>query len=263
MIKFATGNKPKYMHEHPRGSLRVVRCVNLPGMKDFELRRKRLDQYLFVFVTQGSITFNLAGKDVVVRENEMMVIKPYISFYGSSQGELSMWFVYFETDTPALLEKLYNPFSTDGKPSYRALAELLHTHSLFAYRRQIQCELLLSLLHLTSFNQEDRTPEERIADAAHEYIVENIAAPLTAETVSQAMHYHKDYLGRVMKKVTGASLKKYINDRRLEKARVLLSTSSYPVSEVARAVGFDDSNLFTKFFSYHMGKTPMDFRKGE
>lgn len=263
MIKFATGNKPKYMHEHPRGTLRVVRCVNLPGVQDFELARKRLDQYLFIFVTQGSITLDLAGKSVELCENEMMVVKPYISFGGSSTGELSMWFIYFETDTPALLEKLYMPFSTDGKPSYRALADLLHTHSLYAYRRQMQCELLLSLLHLTSFNQEDRTPEERIADAVHEYIVENISEELTTQSVSQAMHYHKDYLGRVMKKVTGSSLKKYINDRRLEKARVLLSTSSYPVSEVARAVGFDDANLFSKFFTYHMKKTPMDFRKGE
>lgn len=54
----------------------------------------------------------------------------------------------------------------------------------------------------------------------------------------------------------------YLRKIRLEKSEYLLLSSDMNISEIAAAVGFDDSNYFSRVFqeTYHV--TPRDYRKG-
>ena len=57
------------------------------------------------------------------------------------------------------------------------------------------------------------------------------------------------------------SLKKYVLDKRMLKARELLQTSEDPIYVVALKVGYPSASYFSKQFRNYFGQEPNDFRK--
>lgn len=67
-------------------------------------------------------------------------------------------------------------------------------------------------------------------------------------------------LHRLFIRGTGQSPMRFLNALRINNARRLLLNSPMPVSAVARAVGFADSNYFSSCFRKQVGCTPTEFR---
>ena len=65
----------------------------------------------------------------------------------------------------------------------------------------------------------------------------------------------------VFKKVTGFSPVQYLLFVRLDKAAELLRGDENPISEVAAACGFTDSNYFSRQFRRRFGRSPRDYRR--
>lgn len=65
----------------------------------------------------------------------------------------------------------------------------------------------------------------------------------------------------VFKKVTGFSPVQYLLFVRLDKAAELLRGEENPISEVAAACGFSDSNYFSRQFRRRFGQSPRDYRR--
>lgn len=67
---------------------------------------------------------------------------------------------------------------------------------------------------------------------------------------------------RRFKNLTGRRPMDYINELRMNKAVELLAESSLNISEIALAVGFDDSNYFSRLFRKYKQISPSALRKG-
>ncbi|HPU62820.1 MAG TPA: helix-turn-helix transcriptional regulator, partial [Mobilitalea sp.] len=65
---------------------------------------------------------------------------------------------------------------------------------------------------------------------------------------------------KVYKKKTGISLKNYINEYRIERAKELLLTSDKSISDIAEAVGFDNFSYFSTLFKKVTGLSPKEFK---
>ena len=70
-----------------------------------------------------------------------------------------------------------------------------------------------------------------------------------------------DYIGKLFKKAYGISIKKYIAQEKLKRARELLATTDLSVKQIAQELNYEDENLFTKFFVYHEKISPAAFKK--
>jgi signal transduction histidine kinase/DNA-binding response OmpR family regulator len=68
-------------------------------------------------------------------------------------------------------------------------------------------------------------------------------------------------LFRKLKALTGSSASEFIRDYRLNKARVMLTTTDLNISEIAFEVGFKDPAYFTRAFSSAFGFAPSVLRK--
>lgn len=84
--------------------------------------------------------------------------------------------------------------------------------------------------------------------------------PLTAEQIASHFGYHPDYLTRYFRSVCGMGLKEYMIGLRMEYLRSLLLSTDLPLKEIASRGGFEDERAFLKFFRYHAGMTPTEFR---
>jgi signal transduction histidine kinase/DNA-binding response OmpR family regulator/ligand-binding sensor domain-containing protein len=83
---------------------------------------------------------------------------------------------------------------------------------------------------------------------------------LSVDWISSEMNVSTRQLQRRLKKITGLTPKKYINEVRLQIARELLETQKYKtISQVAYHVGFQKVNYFTQLFTERFGVTPSDY----
>lgn len=69
------------------------------------------------------------------------------------------------------------------------------------------------------------------------------------------------YLSRIVKQISGRTLKNHI-DRMLEmEASQLLLTTNIPIAIISQRLNFANPASFSKFFTKHKGTSPSDYRK--
>lgn len=84
--------------------------------------------------------------------------------------------------------------------------------------------------------------------------------PVDLEALAREVHVGYSTLRRRFKQATGYSPKEYILRVRLSRAKELLTLTSQSVTEIARAVGFDDPYYFSRLFRRKEGVSPLRFR---
>lgn len=95
---------------------------------------------------------------------------------------------------------------------------------------------------------------------AVQYIEENLSEEdLSVTKIAEWLHLNSAYFGRVFKKVYGISLKKYILDRRIERAKSLLMEGKYSVTMVGSMVGIPNPSYFSRLFREKTGKMPSEY----
>ena len=94
-----------------------------------------------------------------------------------------------------------------------------------------------------------------------QYIDEHFCENITRDTLGEIVYLSPGYLAATFKKITGSSLGSYIIEKRVERAKELLSEGSLTVSEVAFAVGYDNFTYFSRLFKNKVGIMPKEYRK--
>lgn len=92
------------------------------------------------------------------------------------------------------------------------------------------------------------------------YIEEHLSENLTLEEIAQVAHFHPNYLIRIFKETTGRSPIQYTNQLRMEKAKALLSSTTWSIATVAGELGMENS-YFSRMFKEWTGLTPSDYRE--
>lgn len=94
-----------------------------------------------------------------------------------------------------------------------------------------------------------------------EYIEGNLSQDIRIEQLARLLHLHPNYFIRFFKSHTGLSPIQYINKARLERAKSLLHSSNYNITEVAGQIGFKDIAHFSKMFKAYTGFSPSEFKR--
>jgi two-component system response regulator YesN len=96
---------------------------------------------------------------------------------------------------------------------------------------------------------------------AQKYVRNNLSRHLTVTGVAAMLNMNSSYFSHLFKKQTGKSFVDYVNEARIEKAKVLCATTDYRIYEIAAMVGIDSPNYFSELFKKITGKNPNDYRK--
>ena len=75
------------------------------------------------------------------------------------------------------------------------------------------------------------------------------------------LHISPTYLSRIVKQVTGHTVKAHLAELLCADARRLLSCSDLDIKEIADTLGFSDQSAFGKFFARQTGCSPLRFRR--
>ncbi|GAA2934859.1 helix-turn-helix transcriptional regulator [Enterococcus raffinosus] len=69
------------------------------------------------------------------------------------------------------------------------------------------------------------------------------------------------YFSRLFKKEIGVSFITYLNQQRIEQAKVLLTQSNLSIKSISQNIGYSQTSYFCKIFKELVGMTPVNYRK--
>ncbi|WP_299771789.1 AraC family transcriptional regulator [uncultured Tateyamaria sp.] len=101
------------------------------------------------------------------------------------------------------------------------------------------------------------TTLKRVTD----YIVDNLTEQITLAQLADIAGLSVFHFCRAFKKSTGAAPYKFQTARRIEKARLLLETTDFTITDIAPMVGYETPQAFARMFRQVVGQTPTAYRQ--
>ncbi|MBN1906189.1 MAG: helix-turn-helix domain-containing protein [Deltaproteobacteria bacterium] len=146
--------------------------------------------------------------------------------------------------------------------SYPHVKEYFYKSAIASFMRafeKVNNSLSFSKKNIDNKDESDFFP--RTIKKALIYIEKNFMNPLSLDEIAQANAMSRYHFSRIFKTKTGASLKDYINVKRVQRAKYLMENNDMNVTEAAFAVGFNDLSYFSRVFLKLEGVTPSHYKK--
>ncbi|GAB3710871.1 helix-turn-helix domain-containing protein [Spirosoma flavus] len=87
-----------------------------------------------------------------------------------------------------------------------------------------------------------------------------ISELLTVQKVAERMNLSPNYLSDLLRVHTGQNTQQHIHEKLIVKAKERLSTTSFSISEIAYALGFEHPQSFSTLFKKKTDLSPLEFR---
>ena len=114
---------------------------------------------------------------------------------------------------------------------------------------------------LTDSAPYDKT--SRLMGNVRKYLQQNyMLYDVSLDSISDILNINASYFSVLFKKHFGVNFSDYLTELRINAAKELLADPFLAASEVARMVGYESPNYFTRAFKKHTGMTPTEFRRG-
>lgn len=95
-----------------------------------------------------------------------------------------------------------------------------------------------------------------------EHIDASLDAELTLDAMADVIGMNPFYFARAFRRQFGETPYRFVLQRRIDRAKRLLSETETPLVEIALACGFSSQSHFASTFRRRVGVTPSEYRKG-
>lgn len=170
--------------------------------------------------------------------------------------------------TPLVQNRLlFHNRITEAKPLVREVRRLIREYhrqdlgyelAIKAYMYRILV-LLLRLYGAQTLSESDKERQRKTLDRLSpvlSYMEKHYCQPVSLSRLAAMVSLSPHYFCRQFKEVTGLSPLGYLNQIRLNKAEALIKGGGVNITEAALAVGFNDSNYFSRLFKKYKHLPP-------
>lgn len=117
---------------------------------------------------------------------------------------------------------------------------------------------------LQIFIRSQSKQQNKYIASAKEYIHNHYADyTLSLDSVAQQIGIHPNYLSRLFKETMNINFVEYLNKQRIEKAKLLLSTTRMTVKDIGFEVGFNSVQNYLRVFKKYENQTPTQYRSSQ
>ena len=232
-----------------------------------------LEQYLLMlFLTE--VTIRTAQSEIMYPSGTMILYAPHVpQYYCNKQtGFSNDWIQFLGAETEEFLTALDFPLNT---PFRIQDPELLHQRfqtiedeffMKYSYHNTMETILLKELLihirrELLREGSPCSTELELRFRSANSQILSSLDQNWTLENMAALVGLSPSRFSHIYRSIFHISPKKNLILERMYKAKFLIQSQNYSVSEAASMVGYDNIFQFSKQFKRITGKAPSDYRK--
>ncbi|MDE3213168.1 MAG: helix-turn-helix transcriptional regulator, partial [Bacteroidota bacterium] len=261
------------------------------GNKARPIPYKRRDYYKIMLVRGGS-KVHYADKVVEVKKQALSFSNPMIPYKWEHLEEVSGgFFCVFNQHFFHQFGDLnqYSVFQPDGNLIFeltdaqveevtrlfeRMLAEI---NSEYPHKYDLLRTLVFELIHFALKLQPVPKQDRRAKDAAQristlfmellerQFPIDDNHQQVglrSASDFARQLNIHVNHLNRAVKETSEKTTSQIIASRLMQEAKILLKHSTWPVSDIAYALGFAEPTHFNNFFKKHQHLSPLKFRNG-
>lgn len=249
------------------------------------------DELEFMLITEGRIRVQLDMDEYVLEEGQAVFVNSGMlhGAFPTDTATCSLYAIVFHPEflasrtkdilqttyiEPILSRQIQLPAVIRGEsPTERSLIERLrsiittNTTRSGAYELVTKSDLYMSMAYLL----EDRQPNKRPSRAETQqverlkqvlsYIHRHYQETIRLQDLAEELGMSVEHLCRSFKKMMKKSPVAYINEYRMQQAKLLLADTDERILDIALQVGFDNLSYFITVFKAHCGVTPSQYRK--
>lgn len=158
-----------------------------------------------------------------------------------------------------LLEDIQYELQKNRRSSQEIGQRLLEIFLLTLVRDLHEERWVYSFEHNTA---ETRTGQTyNFISEAQKYIQSNLHEHLTQDNVASAVRLSRTQFIRRFREETGQTFNQFVTECRMERAKVLLRTTDFPLTFIYTTLGYKSSTHFNALFRKKTGMLPREFRQ--
>lgn len=234
------------------------------------------------------------GKDQLFMENSERVIKnEFMTLTTEQEKTIILSLKTYDEETLKktldaifcwVIEQRANPNST-----HMIVAELINIISLVAMQSNIKMDEIFSaddvpyskmqkydniidvknwikerylhLLLLMKQNAYDNSNYSENTRKAIDYIHNNYHKNISLDDTARHINVSSSYLSRIFKEECNVNYIRYVNQLRVEKAKMLIENGETRIKDIIQQVGFQNYNYFFKVFKESTNMTPLEYEE--
>jgi len=230
------------------------------------------DQFLLHYIISGKGFFSVNGKRYDLKTGNAFLIGSQFGYYEADEKEpwTYMWINFSGEIALEFIRRIGlgydDPIYTTNNPQavadcFRDILDMKDLNNDYL----IYSKFFYLLGQMQKTNVKSIKPKIKATDKyieqSLEYIHSNYYRNISIKKLCDYIGLEYSYLFRLFKVKLNKSPGKYISDYKLIKARELLDNTEMAVSEIARAVGYEDRIVFSRAFVQKYGVSPANYRK--
>lgn len=188
-----------------------------------------------------------------------------LDFLLSASSKETKIFGIFSTDSPKYpVLDLSDEQQQVVKKIFHSMEDCRLYHGRDLYNKAMLYEMLAVLFDIfyyeSSMSRKDEDHLEMVASIV-KFVEANIGEPLSLNRVADHVNYSPSYTSRMFHYYTGETLNRYILSKRVDKAKLFLTSSNKSIMQISKEVGFENYNHFFRVFKTIVGMGPSEYQK--
>lgn len=225
------------------------------------------------YVASGKGNFCLQNNTYPISTNDLIIVPPNTEHTEQSYNSNPLEYIVLGIEGITFVDTemsgsriIYN---------YSERTELLNLLNMILKEVQnkqpgyhLVCQNLLDVLLVQIIRRQNLVPTPisstkmtKECGLIKQYLDSNYADSINLDTLADMTHMNKYYLVHAFTKYAGLSPISYLNAKRLETSRELLTSTDFSILQIATSVGFSSQSYFSQVFRKEMNMTPNEFRK--
>ena len=231
-----------------------------------------------VYCISGCAEYDFDGERLELSAGQLIFLPSSSAYTIKALGDEQFFhitanFEVTETESPSftvfseiLRGRMHYTSSKENASYFKDLTErLVSVWQSKKYGYNVLAKSLIYEILYTYFSDADgfisRTDDYSKILPAKTYLDEQYMSNISVSELASSCNLSETHFRRLFVKLFGLSPTDYKLNKRILKAKDLLLSGDFSVSETATAVGFEDANYFSRIFKKHTGVTPGSLQK--
>ncbi len=227
----------------------------------------QIQYHRLYYPVSGTARLRLQNREIELVEGSVYFIPAFSVAESFIEGRMDKFFIHFQVDSPFLemYRYLTDKYSVTARPETEYLFNTVLDNlgeSSIAARMKVQGAMNMIMSDFVGELSLDRVGIAKFAPVLA-YVNEHFRENIPLARLAEIMNISPMYFSNFFKSTFNVSPKQYILNKRLTESQRLLLETDMPVKEIAYAVGFENENYFSEYFSQKVGVSALRFRNRE
>jgi AraC-like DNA-binding protein len=281
---------PSAIKQHFTSISIKIHCCRYWKLSEWEFNNLSFPFWRLYYNTIEGAQITFGDEEVTINESMVVLIPPYTSFSTSlkhsnteslSGSRIESYDEYRQLKQSGMVDHLFIHFNLGfqydrvqpGIYQFNADTQLktlldeirlstINNSSNFGFRQTMQIyQLIIQLVNnIPKEKRESLKIDSRVLKVI-DYIDQHFADTISNDSLGKIASMAPNSLLRLFKTSTGFTLQQFLQNKRIEKAIILMHNQGASIDQIADACGFSDRQHFSKVFKRVVLIAPAQYRK--